>query len=128
MKINIKTIPHDTQRYSTCGDWWFSDDTLEIRVSNLGNEVWEWLIAEHEINEAIMCRSEKVEEKSVSNFDISFEIIRKLYPDIIGDQEPGDMINAPYNKMHIKATNIEKLSASYHNVNWKDYSNTINEL
>ena len=38
MKIEIRTIPHEQQRYPTCGDWQFEKpDELTIRVSDMGN-------------------------------------------------------------------------------------------
>lgn len=34
MKITIETIPHNQQRYPTCGDWQFlNSDELAVRVS-----------------------------------------------------------------------------------------------
>ena len=35
MKINIRTIPHDKQRYETCGDYWTdSEGRIKIVVSD----------------------------------------------------------------------------------------------
>lgn len=129
MNINIKTIPHSGQRYPTVGDWWWEENgDLEVRVSDMGNPVYEWLVAEHEINEALKCKADGVVEKVVSEFDMRFENLREQYPDIIGDQEPGDMVSAPYHPQHIGATQIEKFSASFHGVNWDDYNSTVDNL
>jgi len=128
MNIFIKTIPHKEQRYETVGDWWWDGDDLHIRVSDMGNYIYEWLVAEHEINEALRCKKDGIDERVVSDFDKSFEELRKKFPDIIGDQEPGDMVSAPYHKQHIGATEIEKLSCKFHGEDWDEYNNTVDSL
>ena len=128
MRILVETISHESQRYKTVGDWRFEGDNLEIKVSNLGNIYYEWFIAEHEINEALMCKKDGITEKQVSDYDIAFEQLRKEYPEIIGDQEPGDMVSAPYNSQHKRATQIEYSSVSLHGENWAEYEKAVNKL
>lgn len=128
MQIIVKTIPHKEQRYETPGDWWWEDDVLQIRVSELGNKHYEWFIAEHEINEALLCRRDGVSEKSASDFDKEFEDLRKLHPRIIGDQEPGNMVTAPYHKQHKAATDIENMTCAIFGEDWRDYDNKVNSL
>ena len=49
MKINIETISHGQQRYPTPGDYWYDEEgTLQVRISDLGNELYEKMIAIHE--------------------------------------------------------------------------------
>lgn len=129
MDINIQTIPHDTQRYQTCGDWWWDEfGNLQVRVSDMGNIIYQWLVAEHEINEALMCQQAGVSEVEVSDFDMKFEALRETLPKLIGDQEPGDMVSAPYYKQHQAATQIEQLSANHHKIDWKKYNKAVEEL
>ena len=51
----------------------------------------------------------KIKCADIDKFDINFEELRKKNPDIIGVQEPGDMVSAPYYHQHQTATVIEKL-------------------
>lgn len=129
MKIIIQTIPHTAQAYETCGDWRFEKDgTLNIYVSDLKNEKMSFLIGMHEAIEAFLCKSNGVKQKDVDAFDIEFEKIRELYPDTIGNHEPGDMISAPYHKEHTFATIIEKMIAYELGVDWKSYDKKVSAL
>ena len=56
MKITIETIPHNTHRYPTIGDWQFlpakeGELNLSIKVSDMGDWKLESLIALHELVE-----------------------------------------------------------------------------
>ncbi len=42
MDIHIKTVPHKEQRYNTVGDYWIEDRVIQIRVSEMGNEDYEF--------------------------------------------------------------------------------------
>lgn len=128
MRIIVETIPHKFQRYETIGDWFFKEDDLMVKVSDLGNIYYEWFVAEHEINEALMCKKDGISEKQVSDYDKAFEQLRKEYPELIGEQEPGDMISAPYNSQHKRATQIESVSVSLHGENWDEYEKAVNNL
>lgn len=129
MKIIIETIEHSSQSYETVGDWKFTESgDLEIKVSNMKNWKYEMLVGIHEAVEALLCKDRNISEPSVSSFDIAFEKIREQYPEIIGDEEPGDMVSAPYNKPHIFATSLEKLLAIELSVNWDKYSDAVNKL
>lgn len=131
MDIQVKTIPHSTQRYDTSGDWWpetiDGKETLQIRVSALGDPYLEFLVAFHELAEAMLCRRADISEESVSNFDRGFEHLRKL-GHVSEDAEPGDASDAPYRQEHFFATAIEMLMAQKLGVDWNEYSGTINVL
>lgn len=125
MKIYIETIPHKNQRYETVGDWWFTKKgDLEIRVSDMGNEDYEYLIASHELDEAYLCRDMGVNEKQVTEFDEEFEKKRKK-----GNvDEPGDDPNAPYFDQHFIATTFERLRAQALGIFWPTYNEAVNKL
>lgn len=143
MRILIETIPHHTQRYPTCGDWWFErcpiyketqppgnrevvgyETEIHIRVSELGDWKKEALVAFHELAEVLACRSAGVTQEEVDQFDMKFEETRKE-----GDEsEPGDHPSAPYYRQHIIATACERLLAGEMQVNWDDYEAKINSL
>jgi|ERR1035437_759897 hypothetical protein len=125
MKISIETIPHNQQRYNTVGDWTFDHDgNLNIKVSEMGNENYEFLVAQHELTEAWLCKKNGITEKEVDEFDIEFEAKRA----IDNYDEPGDDLSCPYNLFHSFATGIERLLATYLNIKWKEYDNCVNRL
>jgi hypothetical protein len=125
VKITIETIPHDQQRYPTCGDWWEdANGDLQIRVSDTGNPDFESLVGLHELVEVLLCRKRGITTEQVDAFDKAFEAAR-----IEGnDDEPGDDPKAPYRKEHFFATNIEALMSAELGVNWQEYEAVLNEL
>lgn len=127
MNVIVKTIHHSAQRYDTCGDWWWegeAKDILQIRVSEMRDDRYEWLVAVHELVEALCCRRDGVSQKEVDEFDIDFEQNRKT-----GNvSEPGDDIRAPYRQQHCLATGVERVLAFALGVCWSDYEQEINKL
>lgn len=134
MKIIVRTIPHSEQRYDTCGDWWWLGETLCVFISDLGNPMWEYLVASHEIDEAMLCRENNVSEEKITAFDKDYESSRragiparcKCRP--TKTSEPGDDKHAPYGKYHRIATIFEKQRAKKLKVNWRLYERKINSL
>ena len=124
MKIIIETIPSQNHRYPTCGDWQFLEDgTLHILVSEMGNERHEYLVAIHEMVEAILCKWDNVEEPDVAKFDVQFEKDRLQG----NNDEPGFDINAPYKNQHLVATGIEMIMCRFAGIDWNDYNKEIFE-
>jgi hypothetical protein len=121
MKIFIITQPHSLQRYNTIGDWYTNktNGEVSIMVSQLGFWRYELLIAVHELVEAFLCMHDGVSEESVDKFDKEF---------VQRDQEPGDSINAPYQKQHCLATGIERILAACLGVKWAEYEEAIERL
>lgn len=128
LKINIQTIPHDDQRYETCGDWWYDDDdVLQIRVSDLGDWRYEALVAVHELVECVLCKHAGVKQEQVDEFDIQYELMRsKGYHE--PEDEPGDDPKAPYSYQHCVATGVERILATLLGVTWKVYESAIEAL
>lgn len=125
MKIIIETIPHDTQRYSTCGDWYFEEDgTLRIKVSDTGNDDYAALVGLHELVEVLLCKKRGITTEQVDEFDKAFEASREEG----NEDEPGDDPKAPYRKEHFFATNIEALMSAELGVNWQEYESKLNEM
>ena len=119
MKIEIKTIPHQVQRYNTCGDYWIDKDgTIQFRVSEMNNYVFEWLILIHEMVEFFLCLVKKVPLDKIDKFDLSFK----------DKGEPGDDRLAPYRNEHCVATGVERLMCGIVGVPWVDYNNAVNGL
>lgn len=121
LKIIIETVPHNIQRYNTCGDWQVRPDGVHIFVSEMPvhGEYGEFLIAIHEMVEMMICRWNGVTEESVDMFDENYK----------GDyDEPGDDPTAPYNREHSIATGIERILATQLDMVWAEYDREIQEL
>ena len=125
VRISIRTIKHDDQRYPTVGDWiWSKNGDLIINVSDMGNKKYEFLVAFHELIEVMLCKERGITQEEVDYFDIGYEAKRNF-----GDNsEPGDDTKAPYYNEHQFATCLERLMALELGVNWKEYDEKVNSL
>ena len=118
MKIIIETVPHTSQRYNTIGDWQWDGDTLQIKVSEMGDWRREFLVGIHELIETILCKQDGVTEEEVDKFDLS-------HPEI---HEPGDEPDCPYSQQHNLAMLIETLLMFKLSVNQKEYEDKMEHL
>lgn len=127
--LEYKVIPHKEQRYETCGDYWVDEKGVQqVRVSKMPNPDFEFLVLMHELTELYLCQKRGIKEEDITNFDVEFEHIRTVHPDVIGEQEPGHMVSAPYHKEHCFAEKIEKLLAEELGVAWLEYDKTVTSL
>lgn len=127
-KITIETIPHSDQRYNTCGDWYYNESgELVIKISETSTK-YEFLVAVHELIEALLCNFKGIKEEDVTKFDEKFEKMRSEYPDIIGDREPGNEEAAPYEHEHRMSSQVEKWLAVSCGIDWDQYEKTLNTL
>jgi hypothetical protein len=124
MMIEIKTIPHNQQRYDTVGDWWWDSDGWHIRISDLPDWRYVFLIAFHELLEMAWCSQNDVAQVDVDAFDIEYENSRG--PGNLS--EPGDAPDAPYHLGHQFATAAERLAAAVLGVDWTQYETAIYAL
>jgi len=112
MEVSIKTIPHQTQRYETTGDWIILDNgRIEIYVSDVGSWKSEYLVALHELVEAALCRDRGIDQQVVEDFDRS-------HPEL---EDPGLDERAPYHTEHMVAVEVEKRLAEELQVNWEEH-------
>lgn len=129
MKIQIETIASEKQRYDTLGDWFHvklafpplgeeSKERAMIRVSDLGDERFNFLIAFHELIEMVLCEQRGISSGAVDNFDMSFE----------GNGEPGDHPACPYFREHQFAMMMEKIMAHELGVDWKEYNQRCEDV
>lgn len=116
MKITIEMIPHDQQRYPTCGDWQWDEleENLTIKVSQMPFQSF-FLVGIHELVEAILCALNGTTQESVDKFDMS-------NPEL---NEPGDDPNAPYHEEHQVAKAIEILLAKAIDIRWTEHERNI---
>ena len=121
-KINIDTIPHDHQRYPTCGDYWEDKDGIEqVRVSYFPDWRMGALVILHELIESILCKHREISEPAITQFDIDYDKVNKA-------GEPGDDPSAPYYHEHYFSTIIERMVAAELGVNWNEYGKAIDAL
>jgi len=140
--IEIKTIPHTTHRYPTCGDWLYKrelvrrfsipkdgygaklEDVLHILASELSDERREALVMVHELIEALSCKFAGIGQEAIDKFDMDYEANRKE-----GDEsEPGDAADAPYRIQHGIASGVERILAAAWGVDWADYEKELAAL
>jgi hypothetical protein len=115
--VSISVVPHDSQRYDTCGDW-FGGENIIIRVSDTGDRRSNLLVALHEFVEAILCEAHGVAEEDVCAFDIA-------HPDL---DEPGEAADAPYHYEHVIAEVVERLVAVKMPLEWAVHAASVAEL
>lgn len=120
MRVIITIIPHESQRYDTCGDWQFKGDELEINVSDSGNPKMNFLVALHEFIEAMLCNFNGVTDKQVDEYDFK-------HPES-GCSDFDAFVDAPYHTQHNDALAIEWILSRLIGVNWKDYSEALEKM
>jgi hypothetical protein len=114
LRVNLRIIPANQQRYDTAGDWLWTSNTLEIRISReVANKDirYAMLLFVHELVEALLCRAAGITTAQVDSFDMS-------HPQA---DEPGDDPKAPYHRQHLAAEAVERELARQLQVKWKDY-------
>ncbi len=123
--ITIQTIPHVNHRYPTVGDYYEgANGALNIVVSDMQNENYEFLVALHELIESHLCKQRSITEFAITEFDIAFEEQRPAG----NTDEPGDSPRAPYQKEHQFATKIEQQVAAELGVDWDAYDKVVINL
>jgi hypothetical protein len=124
--MHIETIPHESQRYPTVGDYWLDENGIEqIRVSEMMDWRYEVLVAVHEIVEMALTRHRSIAEEAITEFDIKFEQDKERE---LVSGEAGDNVNAPYREEHFFATNLERLFAAELGVDWFEYDRYVDAL
>lgn len=127
ISAQIKTIAHKDQRYTTVGDWWWEEGTLQLRVSDMSDWRYEFLVAVHELVEAYLCRWKGIPQEDVDNWDQEFEEAREKgkYQDW---EEPGDHPWAPYHLQHSIASGVERVVGAILGVSWNEYAKEVSSL
>ena len=126
-KIIIESIPHKEQRYETSGDYEVKDGVIAIKVSQIKPE-YEFLVVLHELIEWFLITKRGISIESIDKFDMDFEKLRKEHPELIGDQECGNMLSAPYFAEHQFADFIERQVAQGIGVDWNTYEKDMARL
>jgi hypothetical protein len=125
LDIQIKTIPHKEHRYPTLGDYWRNNKgEQEMRISEMGNDDYAFMIAIHELIEWYLTERRGIKEEDIKAFDEAFyqERLRGLHAE---KEEAGFDPRAPYVREHTFATNIEKQVAAELGIKWDVYDREI---
>jgi Mn-dependent DtxR family transcriptional regulator len=98
-----------------------------MRISEMGNDDYAFLIAIHELIEWYLTEKHGIQEKDIKAFDEAFEKerLQGLHTE---KEEAGFDPHAPYIKEHSFATNIEKEIAKELGIDWATYSKEITAL
>lgn len=129
MQIKFEVIPHKKQRYDTAGDYWVdAKGVMQFRVSDLSNNDYEFPIFIHELIEWYLVRRRGISEEAISKFDKEFERLRSKNKKLIGTQEPGHMVSAPYHDEHVFAEKIERLLIEELGLSWEKYDQEVDNL
>lgn len=128
--MNIEVIPHKEQRYDTCGDYWEDKDgAIQFRISDLSDGRYELSVLFHEMFELFRLQERGITIPSIDRFDVAFEDLRTKYPALLGSQEPGNMVSAPYHKEHVEATKLERfVLCDLFGEEWDAYDALIDSL
>lgn len=122
MKINIETIPHNQQRYDTCGDYYLDQDgTYQVRISSLSTQTREMAVTIHELEEMFRVIAAGIALHEIDRFDQEF--MKKNNVD-----EPGDDLKAPYYRQHQRAGIPERLFIEDVGDNWQEYEKEVESL
>lgn len=140
LDIEVRTIPFAAMRYPTIGDYFRqriidelysgaveAHERLFVRIANLGNEDYEFLVAIHELIEEHLARKHGITEQQITDFDLQFEewraqgLVRLCV-------EPGHDLRCPYRAEHQFAEHIERLVAKELGVDWEAYEKAVMSL
>ena len=128
MRIIIETLPVHHQRYTTAGDYYIDENgDWRINVSDLNNELYNVMIAVHEIVEFALLRHRNISDKDIDAYDLEWE--ERLIKGKVGpESEPGFAADCPYIREHTMAMAIEMQMCAMAGVNWEEYNDTISAL
>ena len=120
--ISIMCVSDEAMPYDTVADWRFLNERLIVAHVSLGNELFEYLLVHHEIDEATICCMQGITVAQVDEFDENFERKR---PENDITSEAGEQSDAPYHFAHCTAEALERTLALALGVKWGDYSTAI---
>lgn len=124
MKIVIKEIPHNKQRYNTSGDYWLDKKgDVQVRISKMIKPEYFWPVLIHELVEMCLTKYQGVKWDKIDKFDKMVAKKRGL------DVDPGAEKDAPYYKQHHVAQIVEELIVHELGINWEHYyENSVGEI
>jgi|ERR1041385_5234542 hypothetical protein len=126
-KIVIQTIPHAEQRHDSPRDCWLNGDTLELRVSQLQDELYETALAVHALMESLLVLAHGVDMERVDEWKRGYAEFRSTSL-VHLPEDAGDHPAAPYHHEHVFARNRERDFLHEAGGNWLDYERALAQL
>jgi hypothetical protein len=111
--LEVRTVPHATQRYDTVGDYQERDRgrLIAFTISTMPDWRSEAAVAVHEIVEFILVTRARIKLEVIDDWDMD-------HPDA---EEPGDVPDCPYGLQHRFAENIERLVVAQLGLTWAQH-------
>lgn len=117
MMLSIEIIPQDKQRYPTVGDWQFNDlGALIMKISEMNNPDYEFMVAIHEAVEAWICRYRGITAEKVDAWDMG---------EGKDMEDPGSHPDCPYHREHMLAIEIERMLCIEMGLDWDAYERKL---
>lgn len=123
-RILFATVAHENQRYPTVGDYQEGHGVTLFTISDMHNDLYEELVAVHELVEYIIVKARGIPVEAIDKFDIEYEKARLQFD----ESEPGDHPDAPYRAAHQFATKVEQMLAAELDVEWDQYDKMVTAL
>ena len=123
-KITIEFIPHSEQRLPGCigGDWYFDPGgNLVVKVSDMNDWRYNFLVARHEMDEAILCKNAGITTEMVDADELNAK------PTDDPDSFSG-YPNSCYQNQHNDALAAEWVMSRLLGVIWEEYSKAFSSL
>ena len=120
--VEMRVIPASEQRYKTVGENWIDDNGVwQIRVSNMGHWIFNFLVLLHEFIEMALCLSRGIRLLEIDEFDKQWEREKAKDDEGIMPDEAGFDPDSPNYAEHFFADGIERVVAQQFDVNFMDY-------
>lgn len=123
-RMLFATVTHEAQRYPTVGDYQEGHGVTLFTISDMHNDLYEELVAIHELVEYLLIKRRGISVESIDAFDKAFEANRLE----MDDSEPGWDKKAPYHKEHVFAEKVERMLADELGVDWAVYDKIVRDL
>ncbi len=117
--VTIRLVAHHDQRYPTCGDWAISGQDLVITVSRTPDERMAWVVAVHELVEALLCMAHGITQAQVDAWDRAYKP---------SQGEPGEDPHSPYWREHGVAAGVEYALLAAYGIAMADYHAVLEDL
>jgi hypothetical protein len=126
MKIHIEIVDNEEikMRKGFGGaDWWWEDDTLQIRVPKELPKKEAIALLMHEVAEALICLHLGIDVKDIDDYDLTH-----LEDERNPTFNSGDQPDAPYRIPHTYATAVERIFAGIFDIDWVGYDERLSKL
>lgn len=116
--------PESVPKCPYCHEPMIRTEAIQFRINEMGNEDYEFLVAEHERIEEHLTRRRGLKEPDIMAFDLMWEKEREAGAHD-PSEEPGHDPRAPYHREHVLAENIERMLAHAMGISWPVYENAV---